>query len=174
MGKYDDCIIYSENMEYPASRPIPWVAKLDDQPIFQCSYSLHWNMPFDETKQPKPPEGQRVVGHPPHMHKENEIMFLFGGDPENPWDLGAEVKFCFGPEMEEHTITRSCCIRIPGGTPHGFYNIVRCWKPWMFVEVQEANPKTEKFLWEYLTPEEKASIPERLMKEFWVDVGFDD
>ena len=101
-------------------------------------------------------------------------MFLFGSDPENPWDLGAEVKICLGPEMEEHTITRSCCLRIPGGTPHGFYNIVRCWRPWMFVEVQEANPKTEKFLWEYLTPEEKASIPERLMKEFWVDVGYDD
>ena len=41
MGKYSDCIIYSENMEYPAGRPIPWVAKLDDQPIFNCSYSLH-------------------------------------------------------------------------------------------------------------------------------------
>ena len=41
------------------------------------------------------------------------------------------------------------------------------------MEVQEANPKTEKFLWEYLTPEEKASIPEAVMS-FWQDVGFDD
>jgi hypothetical protein len=43
----------------------------------------------------------------------------------------------------------------------------------MFVQVQEANPRTEKFLWEYLTPEQKASIPERAM-QFWKDVGYDD
>ena len=173
MSKYSDCIIYSEDMEYPKNRPIPWVAKLDNKPVFECSYSLHWNMPFDPETKPVPPPGQRVVGHPPHMHKENEIIFLFGGDPENPYDLGAEVELCIGPEMERFVIDRSCCIRIPGGTPHGFYNIRRCDKPWMFVEVQEANPKTEKFLWEYLTPEEKASIPEKQM-EFWVDVGYDD
>ena len=170
MSDYSDCIIYSENMEYPAARPIPWVAKLDDLPVFQCSYSIHWNMPFSEPPAPPPP-GQRVVGHPPHLHKENEIMFLIGGNPEDPFDLGAEVEICIGPEMQRFVINRSCCIRIPGGTPHGFYNIKSCERPWLFVEVQEGNPKTEKFLWEYLTPEEKASIPDRLM-QFWKDVGF--
>lgn len=170
MSQYADCIIYSEDMDFPANRPIPWVAKLDDLPIFQCSYSIHWNMPFAEPPEPPAP-GQRIVGHPPHLHKENEIMFLIGGDPEHPFDLGAEVEICIGPEMERFVITRSCCIRIPGGTPHGFYHINRCERPWLFVEVQEANPKTEKFLWEYLTPEEKASIPERAMA-FWQDVGF--
>ncbi|MBR2328377.1 MAG: hypothetical protein IKA58_00645 [Clostridia bacterium] len=175
MSKYSDCIIYSEDMEYPAGRPIPWVAKLDNKPVFECSYAIHWNMPFDEEeKKAQEIPGQRVVGHPPHMHKENEIIFLIGNDPDDPFDLGAEVEMCIGPEMEKFTITRSCCIRIPGGTPHGFYNIRRCSRPWLFVEVQEANPKTEKFRWEYLTPEEKASIPERLMKEFWLDVGYDD
>jgi len=173
MSKNSDCIIYSENMEYPAGRPIPWVAKLDDLPVFDCSYSIHWNMPFDESERQAPPEGQRVVGHPPHMHKENEIMFLFGNNPDDPYDLGAEVEICIGEEMEKFVINRSCCIRIPGGTPHGFYNITKCTRPWMFVQVQEANPRTEKFLWEYLTPEEKASIPDRLMA-FWVDVGYDE
>ena len=145
MGKYDDCIIYSESMDFPKGRPLPWIAKLDDQPVFRCSYSIHWNMPFDETKEPKPAPGQRIVGHPPHMHK----------------------------EMEKHVIKRSCCLRIPGGTPHGFYHVNRCTRPWLFVEVQEANPKTEKFLWEYLTPEEKASIPDAVMS-FWQDVGYED
>ncbi len=171
MSKYADCIIYSENMEYPAARPIPWVAKLEDKPGFVCSYSLHWNMPFENTDEPKP--GIRKVGHPPHMHKENEILFLFGCDPDDPYDLGAEVEMCIGPDMEKFVITRSCCIKIPGGTPHGFYNITKCTRPWMFVQVQEANPRTEKFLWEYLTEEEKASIPEKQM-QFWVDAGFDD
>ena len=173
MSDYSDCIIYSEDQEYPAARPIPWVSKLDNKPIFPCSYSLHWNMPFDETEKPQLPEGVREVSHPPHLHKENEIMFLFGNNPDDPYDLGAEVEICLGPEMQKFTITRSCCIRIPGGTPHGFYTIRKCWRPWMFVEVQEANPKTEKFLWEYLTQEEIDSIPERV-RPFWVDVGFDE
>lgn len=173
MGKYDGCVIFSDSMEYPTNRPIPWLAKLDGKPEFQCSYSIHWNMPFDAENQPKPAPGQRIVGHPPHMHKENEIIFLLGGDPENPYDLGAEVELCLGPEMEKHTITRSCCLHIPGGLPHGFYHINRCTRPWMFIEVQEANPKTEKFLWEYLTQEEINSIPEGL-RPLWVDVGYDD
>ena len=35
MGKYDDCIIFSDSMEYPSFRPIPWLAKLDDEPVFR-------------------------------------------------------------------------------------------------------------------------------------------
>ena len=57
--------------------------------------------------------------------------------------------------------------------PHGFYHVNRCTRPWLFVEVQEANPKTEKFLWEYLTEAEKASIPAEQMRNLWLDVGFD-
>ena len=173
MGKYDDCIIASETMEYTDFRPIPWLAKLDDQPGFRCSYAIHWNLPFDADAAPKSAPGQRIVGHPPHMHKEHEIMFLLGSDPDDPSDLGAEVEICLGPEMEKHVITRSCCLRIPAGLPHGFYHINSCVRPWLFIEVQEANPKTEKFLWDYLTPEELASIPEDRMKNLWVDVGFD-
>lgn len=173
MSKYADCIIYSESMEYPASRPIPWLAKIDNRPIFNCSYSIHWNMPFDESEIEQPAPGQRIVGHPPHMHKENEIIFLIGNNPDDPYDLGAEVEISLGPEMERHIITRSCCLRIPGGLPHGFYHVNKCSRPWVFIEVQEANPKTEKFLWEYLTQEEIDSIPERL-KPLWKDVGFDD
>ena len=173
MDKYSDCIIYTEDMEFNPNRPIPWLAKLDNQPVFQCCYSIHWNMPFDPADRPKAAPGQRVVGHPPHIHKENEIIFLLSGDPENTLDLGAEVEICLGPDMEKHTITRSCCLRIPGGLPHGFFNIMSCSKPFLFIEVQEANPKTEKFLWEYLTQEEIDSIPER-QRPLWVDVGFDD
>lgn len=173
MPESNEYVLYSENMEFPAARPLPWVAKLDDVPGMNCSYSLHWNMPFDPAAEPKPAPGQRVVGHPPHMHKENEIIYLFGMNPDDPFDLGAEVEICIGEKMERHVITRSCCLRIPGGTPHGFYHINHCERPWMFVEVHEGNPKTEKFLWEYLTQEEIASIPERAM-QFWKDVGYDE
>ena len=107
------------------------------------------------------------------MHKENELMYLIGMNPEDPYDLGAEVEICIGADMKKYTITRSCCICIPANTPHGFYRIIKADMPWMFVQVQEANPRTEKFLWEYLTPEQKASISERLMA-FWKDTGYDD
>ena len=173
MKDIHDYIFYSEEMTFPPERPIPWVAKLNGISGFKCSYSLHWNMPFDERMQPAVPEGQRIVGHPPHKHKENEILFLFGSDPDDPWDLGATVEMCIGPDMERFVIERSCCLSIPADTPHGFYHISRCTRPWMFVEVHEGSEKTEKFLWDYLTPEEIASIPENMMK-MWVDTGYDD
>ena len=160
-------VTLSENMEFPANRPIPWIANLSDD-CLKNYYSIHWNMP-----QPYDPKVRESVGHPPHMHKENELMYLISMNPEDPYDLGAEVEICIGADMKKYTITRSCCICIPANTPHGFYRIIKADRPWMFVQVQEANPRTEKFLWEYLTPEQKASIPERLMA-FWKDTGYDD
>jgi hypothetical protein len=44
------------------------------------------------------------------MHKENELMYLIGMNPDDPYDLGAEVEICIGKDMKKHTITRSCCI----------------------------------------------------------------
>ena len=173
MGKYSDCLIYTGDQEFPPSRSARWMANLTDQPVFRSCYTVHWHMPFDPADAPKAPPGQRVVGHPPHIHKENEIMFMLSSDPENTDDLGAEVEICLGPEMEKYTITRSCCLRIPAGLPHGFCVIKACTRPFLMVSVQEANPRTEKFLWEYLTQEEIDSIPEHL-RPLWVDVGFDD
>ena len=160
-------VTLSENMTFPANRPIPWIANLSEAGLNNF-YSIHWNMP-----KPFDPAAANEVGHPPHMHKENELMFLIGMDPEDPNALGAEVEICIGAEMKKYTITRSGCIFIPANTPHGFYRVVRAEKPWMFVQVQEANPRTEKFLWEYLTPEQIASIPERAM-QLWVDTGYDE
>ena len=94
-----------------------------------------------------------------------------GMDPENPDDLGAEVQMCIGEDMEKHIFTKSCTVIIPGGTPHGNFRIIESKKPWMFVQVQEAAERTEKFLWDYLTPEQIEAIPN---KDFWKDTGYDD
>ena len=72
--------------------------------------------------------------------------------------------------MEKQVFTRSCTIVIPGGTPHGNFRIVESRKPWIFVQVQESDPRTEKFLWDYLTPEQIAAIPNR---EMWKDTGYE-
>lgn len=157
----------TENMEFPKNRPIPWVANISD-PDVKNYYSIHWNMP-----KPYSPPDPNDVGHPPHMHKENELMYLIGMNPDDPNDLGAEVEICIGEDMKKYTVNRTCCICIPANTPHGFYRIVKADRPWMFVQVQEANPRTEKFLWNYLTQEQIDSIPERA-RQFWVDTGYDD
>ena len=96
---------------------------------------------------------------------------LIGGDPDDPYDLGATVEFCIGKDMKKYTFTRSVTIMIPGGTPHGYYKIVDCRRPFMFVQIQEAPVRTEKFLWEYLTQEQIDSIEH---KDHWKDTGFDD
>ena len=124
-------------------------------------------------KEATPNSGKRVVGHPPHKHKETEMIFLIGMDPNDPFELGAEVKLSIGDDMKEYAITRSCAIRIPPETPHGFYSITYCKTPFMFVSVQEANPPTEKVLWEYLTEEELNELGEE-GRAFWKDKGYDE
>ncbi len=162
-------VIFAEDVPQQDFRPVAWqICMNGSESGMNCYYSAHWN----NVKEREPETGgPRKVGHPPHMHKENEIIMLIGMNPEDPYDLGATVEFCCGPNMEKHTFTRSVTIMVPGGTPHGFYRTVECHRPFYFVSVQEAVNRTEKFLWEYLTPEEIAAIPH---PEKWVDVGYDD
>ena len=165
-------ITYAEDVPQQDFRPIPWQIRVDGcESGMQCFYSAHWCYPRKEepgkADAPKPSK----VGHPPHLHKENEIMMLIGGDPDDPYDLGATVEFCIGKDMKKYTFTRSVTVMIPGGTPHGYYKIVDCRRPFMFVQIQEAPVRTEKFLWEYLTQEQIDSIEH---KDHWKDTGFDD
>ena len=118
----DQFITYSETVPKPDSRNVPWIAYMKDEGL-NCFYSLHWNMEKEAT----PNSGKRVVGHPPHKHKETEMIFLIGMDPNDPFELGAEVKLSIGDDMKEYAITRSCAIRIPPETPHGFYSITFCY-----------------------------------------------
>jgi len=165
-------ITYAENVPQQDFREIPWQINMNGtQSGMGCYYCAHWNFPK------KAPEGGQIeakpksVGHPPHVHKENEVIMLIGMDPENPYDLGATVEMCIGEDMKKYTFTRSVTIMIPGGTPHGAYRTVECKRPFYFVSCQEAASRTEKFLWEYLTQEEIDSIEHM---EKWKDVGFDD
>lgn len=171
MEEKEPVVILAEDVPQQDFRQIPWHVKASGADVgMQCHYSAHWNYPPKEL-QPEQKPGVRKVGHPPHMHRENEIIMLIGCDPYDPYDLGATVEMCFGKNMEKRTFSRSCTIMIPGGTPHGFYNTVECHAPFLFLEIQEAPNKTEKFLWEYLTKEEMDSV-EHI--DFWKDVGFDD
>ncbi len=159
-------VIYAEDVPQQDFRNVPWMCKFEgSEKGTKNYYSVHWNMPQERS------ENTDSVGHPPHIHKENEIMMLIGVDPENHGELGAIVEMCIGENMEKFVFTKTCTVIIPGGTPHGYFRIVESKKPWIFVQIQEAEVRTEKFLWEYLTKEQIDQMPH---PEMWVDKGFDD
>ena len=62
-----------------------------------------------------------------HSHDYNEVLAFFGSNPEAPNDLNAEAEVHLGGEI--HTITKSCLIFIPKGTPHGPINFKRIDRP---------------------------------------------
>jgi hypothetical protein len=52
-----------------------------------------------------------------HVHKYDEIVLHWGGDPENPEDLGAEIDFYIGGQPL--TLTTTTGIWAPKGLKHG-------------------------------------------------------
>ena len=57
-----------------------------------------------------------VMEEKSHSHEFEEVVTLFGSDPENPRDLCGEVEFWLGDE--EYTITESSIIYVPKGVMH--------------------------------------------------------
>ena len=51
-----------------------------------------------------------------HSHNYEEIVTLFGTDPDNPRDLCGEVEFWY--DNKQYTITESCIIYVPKGVEH--------------------------------------------------------
>ncbi len=51
-----------------------------------------------------------------HRHDVPEIIGLFGSDPGNAHDMGAEVEFWM--EDEKYMINKSCMIFVPAGVKH--------------------------------------------------------
>ncbi|MGI6590915.1 MAG: hypothetical protein ACOX1O_04800 [Eggerthellaceae bacterium] len=64
---------------------------------------------------------------PEHVHDDDELIGFFGSDPDNPNDLNAELTFSVNGE--EHLITKSTLIFLPGGLPHGQIRILRVDRP---------------------------------------------
>ena len=136
-------VVFAEDVPKQDFRDIPWQIKVDKGAYGLNNFiSAHWCMPTPPPD-PKAPK-KKGVGHPPHMHKETDIIMLIGMEPSDPYELGATVEFSFGKEMKQSVFTRSATIIIPGGTPHGYFRITECTKPFMFIQIQEAVNRTEK------------------------------
>lgn len=114
-------------------------------------YMIHWVLPHDEPF--------LEIGHPPHIHKDAELLFHIGSDPNNPQDLGAEVELYLGSEMEKHVITKSCVVFIPPNFIHAPWKPLKTTRPWIFIEVNQGPKHTEKGYHQLLTPEAIAGEP---------------
>jgi hypothetical protein len=56
------------------------------------------------------------LGAGSHQHKEGEIIGFFSSDPDNPYDLGAEIEFWL--EDEKFMLTKTCMIFVPPNMSH--------------------------------------------------------
>ncbi len=61
-----------------------------------------------------------------HSHEADELIGLFSGDPDDPYDLHGEIIMKL--DGEEHRITKSSLIFCPSGMPHQM-RVLRVDKP---------------------------------------------
>jgi hypothetical protein len=62
-----------------------------------------------------------------HTHDFDEIIGFFGGDPDNPYELGGVIEFSVGGEARR--LTRSTLIFMPGGLAHNPMRILSVTSP---------------------------------------------
>lgn len=91
-----------------------------DVPLSPIHMSYNWIMPTDEP----------VHWVNEHVHDYDEVLIWTGGDPENPTDLGAVVRF----EVEgvPYTFTTSGSVFIPAGVRHCPLGFDRVSRPFTF------------------------------------------
>lgn len=169
-GKYADSIQYANGCSGAYDHLTgPWIQVVDEQLIANPAYrgvnhyELYWNLPGRDYPDPE-------IGKPPHEHREDELIFLFGGDHDHSQELGATVEICLGEEMERHVIEHPCCICIPAGTIHGLFRIVETRKPWCILRASQSPRQTEHFHFECI-PEEL--LPRFKNREIWQDKNWD-
>lgn len=109
MGKYDHLISFvprpdrpNEKADWNATRKIAWMEE-----SFMPGAMYFEIMWYCSPREPAPP---------PHTHDFDEIIGFVGGNPEDPKELGAVVKFNIGGEM--YTFTQSVLITVPAGLEH--------------------------------------------------------
>jgi hypothetical protein len=178
-GKYEKYIIeYDPSMEkkiLPAQGsaklgfqfPFTNIMYLDDS--FAKGCHMYWFLWITPDK-PFPFD----IGHPPHIHKDGELLLHIGSDPYNPTDLGAECELYLGEELERYVINKTCAVWIPPGFIHSPWKPLEVRRPFMFIEINQGPVHTEKGF-HHLIPEEiQKKYPEEMktMGQIFVDEGY--
>jgi hypothetical protein len=137
--------------------PIRMISRMDNH-ISEGSfyYVVHWVIPGI------PFSG---IGHPPHIHKEPELLFHIGSNPDDPMDLGSEIEMYMGEEMEKYTFNRSTCIYIPPNLVHAPWKPLNTIRPFIMIQVNQAPKKTEKFLLHILPKEIRDKVDTSQLKD---------
>ncbi len=119
-GKYIITELKKNIVEAPWSPPVTSVSPgkggrllfLDNEVAPGAFYlECVWIMPFP--KDAPPPQARSRVAVQPHTHDYDEVLCFFGTNPEDFYDLDAEVELWLGDE--KHIITNSCIVFIPAG-----------------------------------------------------------
>ncbi len=166
--KYDKYFYHYERTERDMERNwLGTVAQFDSKTI-KGSFAYYVGLVGPSIVSETPKKYVWWEGHPPHIHKEAEVLFHIGTNPEDPSDLGGEVVIYMGPELERHVFTRTTVIFIPPSFIHCPWNIIRTWRPWVHVEVHQGPESTEKGFWQTL-PEE---IVAKMDKNDFLDRGY--
>ncbi len=84
---------------------ILWIDKDVVEGAFQMNTSWYMRVPTEKTVESRP-----------HAHDVDELLGFFGNNPDDRYDLGAEIEFWMEDEM--HLITSSTMIFIPAGMTH--------------------------------------------------------
>ena len=62
-----------------------------------------------------------------HVHDYDELIGFYGSNPDDPYDLGAEMEVTI--DGETHKITRTSMIFLPAGMPHMPLSIKKVYRP---------------------------------------------
>lgn len=126
-GQYGSCIV--QTLQYPSGMGTPEFAQIYrnfakrilwmDGDVVPGAFQMNtaWYC--------KVPERDPIFTE--HAHPYSELLGFFGSDPEDPYDLNAELIFTIGGEA--HRITRSSMIYLPADIPHNPMRILRVDKP---------------------------------------------
>ena len=138
--KYGKYFFEYDPTRWPNERR-PVMARMEDSVVKGSHfYLVHWVMPDFAT----PLGTHPYAGHPPHIHKDAELLFHIGMNPDDPMDLGAEVEMYMGPELERHVFNRTTVIYIPPNFIHAPWRPIKTTRPWIFIEVNQGAQHTEK------------------------------
>jgi hypothetical protein len=160
--KYDKYFIEYDPERWPEERR-PVIARLQDDVVAGSDfYLVHWVMPD------VPVPHYAYAGHPPHIHKDAELLFHIGMNPDDPTDLGGVVDFYMGPELERHVITKSTVVFIPPNCIHAPWIPLKTYRPWIFIEINQGPAHTEKFYQQLLPKDIRDKIP----WQHWQDEGY--
>ncbi|MBN2076427.1 MAG: hypothetical protein JW762_12830 [Dehalococcoidales bacterium] len=155
-NKYDKYVISGIQPGDPPSSgmKVAWVNDAKFKGAHQ--YHVHWV--FETPRNLKGMASWEKMGHGPHEHKQPEAVIHIGTNPDDPMDLGAEIWFYLGPELEKHVITKSCMVYLPAGFIHSPWVIKKVTRPFVIVTVMQETEHTELPHPELLSDEENETM----------------